>query len=89
MYYVYILLCGDRSLYTGITNDLVKRLAAHKAGTASRYTRSRGAIKFVYQESCANRSHAQKRESEIKSFTKRQKLELAKDWNKWKNAVIS
>jgi putative endonuclease len=73
MYYVYILLCADGSYYTGVTNHLEKRLQAHKEGTGARYTRARGAIRFVYSRRCRNRSYAQKRESAIKKMSRSQK----------------
>ncbi|PIW37114.1 MAG: hypothetical protein COW24_01825 [Candidatus Kerfeldbacteria bacterium CG15_BIG_FIL_POST_REV_8_21_14_020_45_12] len=75
-YYVYIIRCRDGSLYTGITNDPARRLAQHQAGTASRYTRSRGVEEMVYQETCKNRSLALKREAAIKTFSRVQKLAL-------------
>src|SRR6266699_185738 len=52
---VYVLRCADGSLYTGITNDLRRRLAAHRAGTASRYTRARGPVRVVHREPAADR----------------------------------
>jgi predicted GIY-YIG superfamily endonuclease len=67
---VYILRCADGSLYTGITNDLWKRLEKHNAGTASRYTRCRLPVILVYQEASANRSSATKRELTIKALKK-------------------
>lgn len=76
MYYVYILRCRDGSLYTGITTDLKRRLAEHKAGEGGHYTRSRGAQKVVYSEKARGRSAAQKREAEIKSWTRIEKLKL-------------
>jgi putative endonuclease len=76
MYFVYILRCADRSLYTGITNDVAKRLAAHKAGTASRYTRSRGALRFEYIERKLTKGNALKREAEIKKYSRAHKLAL-------------
>lgn len=78
MYFVYILRCKDRSLYTGITNDIERRLAAHKAGTASRYTRSRGALKFEYIEPKRTKGYALKREAAIKKLTRPEKLALIK-----------
>ena len=72
----YILRCADDTLYCGITNDLEKRLAAHNAGTASKYTRARVPVELVYAESCADRSAASKREMEIKGLTKTKKLAL-------------
>lgn len=78
MYFVYILECGDGSLYTGITNDLNKRLIAHQSGKGGRYTRGRQVIGFVYTERHPNRSVASKREAEIKSWRKEEKLALIK-----------
>ena len=76
MYFVYVLRCRDNSLYTGITNDIEKRLLAHKAGTASKYTRSRGALRFEYIERKKTRGNALRREAEIKHLTRKQKLAL-------------
>lgn len=74
MYFVYILECVDGSLYTGITNDLDRRLAAHRAGTASRYTAAKGAGNIVYVEQAAGRSEALRREAEIKSWRRQRKI---------------
>ncbi len=76
MYFVYILKCKDGSLYTGITTDVARRLAEHKAGTGAKYTRAKGVETLVYTEQCEGRSEASKREAEIKSLTRLQKLEL-------------
>ncbi len=75
-YFVYILLCKDRSLYTGITNDIAKRLAAHKKGTGARYTRSHPPLKIVHKEKYRTKGLALKREAEIKNLTRPQKLKL-------------
>lgn len=72
----YLLECSDGTLYCGITNDLDKRLAAHNAGSASKYTRARGPVRLVFAEGCADRSAASKRESEIKSLARSEKLKL-------------
>ncbi len=72
----YILRCADNTLYCGITNDLEKRVAAHNAGTASKYTRVRLPVELVFSEPCADRSTASKREMEIKGLKQAQKLEL-------------
>lgn len=76
MYFVYILECRDKSLYTGITTDLKRRFAQHKDGSASHYTASRGAKKMVYSEKQSNRSKALKREAAIKRLSRAQKLVL-------------
>lgn len=72
----YILRCADDTLYCGITNDLDKRLAAHNAGTAAKYTRSRGPVQLVFVEECADRSTASKREMAIKQLSRAEKLAL-------------
>jgi putative endonuclease len=77
-YHVYLLKCADGSIYTGITNDLKKRLKNHRDGTASKYTRAKGASRFIYSEVAANRSVALKREAEIKKWPRLKKLELAR-----------
>ncbi len=82
MYFVYILECKDTSLYTGITTNIARRFAEHKSGIASRYTRSRGANKIVYTESCTDRSSALKREAEIKHWQRAQKLILISEQSK-------
>lgn len=76
MYFVYILQCGDGTLYTGITTDVVRRLEKHKKGVGGRYTKSRRAEKIVFTEKHPNRSSALKREAEIKKKTRKKKLEL-------------
>jgi putative endonuclease len=73
---VYLLRCRDGSLYTGITNDLPKRLKAHAAGKASRYTRSRLPVDLAYEEHQPTKSRALKREAAIKRLPRRAKLDL-------------
>ena len=75
-WHVYMLRCADGSLYTGITNDLARRLAAHRAGTASRYTRSRRPVRLVYRERRRSRSAALKREAAIKRLPRAAKLRI-------------
>lgn len=70
---VYILKCSDGSFYTGITNNIKKRLEMHISGNGSKYLRGRLPIKLIYKESLANRSQASKREIEIKKLNKREK----------------
>lgn len=76
MYFVYLLRCGDSSLYTGITNDLKRRLEQHKAGEGGSFTRSKGAVRIVYSEVAGSRGAALKREMEIKRWTRKKKLDL-------------
>ncbi len=73
---VYMLLCGDGSLYTGCTNDLPRRLEAHQSGRGAKYTRSRPPVTLAYQEAAADRSAALRREAAIKRLTRRQKLDM-------------
>ena len=75
-WYVYILECGDGTLYTGVTVDLDRRLEEHKHGVGSKYTKGKKAKQFVYTETCTSRSEAGKREVEIKSMTRAEKLKL-------------
>ena len=75
-WHCYLLRCADGTLYCGITNDLEKRLAAHNAGTASKYTRTRLPVELAFAEPCADRSAASKREAEIKSLKREDKLAL-------------
>ncbi len=73
---VYILRCTDGTLYTGITNDLERRMAEHEAGQGAKYTKGRGPFKLVYQEICQDRGVASRREIEIKSLDRKAKLSL-------------
>lgn len=72
-WHLYILRCGDNSLYTGITTDVKKRLEAHQSGKGAKYTRGRGPLKLVYREECGSHSDALKREIEIKKLTRERK----------------
>ena len=76
MYFVYILECRDTSLYTGITNDLERRLKEHKNKKGGHYTSAKKAVKMVYTEEHPDRSSALKREAEIKSWPRVKKLDL-------------
>lgn len=76
MYFVYILQCGDSSLYTGITTDVERRFEEHRNGTGAAYTRAKKAKEIVYTKKCRNRSTAQKREAAIKRLTRLEKLKL-------------
>lgn len=73
---VYILECGDGSLYTGITDDLERRLKAHSSGKGAKYTRGRGPLTLCYREYCGDHSAALRRELQIKALKREKKLEL-------------
>ncbi|MEI7578536.1 MAG: GIY-YIG nuclease family protein [bacterium] len=74
MYYLYLLLCADNSLYTGITDDIKNRLAVHQSGKGSKYVRSRLPVKLIYQEEQSDKSTALKRELEVKSWSRTEKI---------------
>ncbi len=76
MNYTYILSCADGTLYTGWTNDLDRRLAAHNAGKGGKYTRARLPVTLVYSEEFATKEEAMSREWRIKQMTRAQKQVL-------------
>ena len=75
-YFLYILACADGSLYTGVTTDVKRRFAEHKKGAGGRFTRTRKVKRVVYTERHPDRSSAQKREAQIKSWPRKKKLAL-------------
>lgn len=75
-WFVYIVQCNDKTYYTGITNNLEKRIKNHNLGTASKYTRVRLPVKLVYTENQPNRSEASKREYQLKQLSRIQKEKL-------------
>ena len=78
-WFVYIVRCRDGSLYTGISNDVARRLTAHNRGTGARYTRSRGPVTLVHLERRRSRSAALRREAAIKALGRADKLALLID----------
>ena len=77
-YYVYIIECKNRALYTGITTDLKRRFAEHKSGRGSHYTGYNPAVRIRYSEEYPTRSQAAKREFQIKRWSRAKKLALIK-----------
>lgn len=75
-WWVYILLCADGTLYTGMTDDIPRRLRAHNTGRGAKYTRGRRPVLLVYQERCAGRSEALRREAALKRLSRREKWDL-------------
>jgi len=73
---VYVLQCADETLYTGITNDLDRRMEEHECGSGAKYTRGRAPFKLLHTEACPTRSQALKREAEIKSLDRVAKIKL-------------
>lgn len=75
-WFVYVLRCGDGSLYTGIARDVQARLQMHRSGKGAKYTRGRGPLELIYTEQCADKSEALKRELAIKALSREEKLHL-------------
>ncbi len=78
-WYLYILECGDYSLYTGITNNLEKRIKQHRLGKGAKYTRSHLPVRLVYFQKMESRSCASKMENKVKKLSRIKKLELIKN----------
>ncbi|MEP9853547.1 GIY-YIG nuclease family protein [Staphylococcus aureus] len=75
-HYIYIVKCKDGSLYTGYAKDIEKRVATHNKGQGAKYTKIRRPVELVYQEVFDTKSEALKREYEIKTYSRKQKLVL-------------
>ena len=76
MWSVYLLRCGDGSLYCGIALDVQARLAQHQAGQGAKYTRGRGPLELAYAEACGGRGEALRRERAVKRLSRAAKLRL-------------
>lgn len=76
-WHVYLLQCGDGTLYAGVTTDLARRVKEHGAGTGAKYTRSRLPVRLVWSEAVPGRGAAQRREAAIRRLTRVEKLALA------------
>ena len=85
MNYVYMLRCGDGSLYTGWTNNLTARLAAHQSGRGGKYTRSHLPVVLAYYETLPTRHEAMARERQIKGLRREEKLALISEKEKQNN----
>lgn len=79
-WYLYILHCGDGTLYTGITDNVPRRVAAHSAGKGAKYTRGRGPFVLAYLEELPSRSAALRREWAVKRLPRAEKLRMCKSW---------
>jgi len=75
-WFLYILRCQDGSFYTGVTNDIERRVTMHNSGRASRYTRSRRPVELLYQETCGSRTQALVRECFVKTYSRPEKEKL-------------
>ena len=78
---LYIIQCGDGTLYTGITVDVEHRFAMHQSGKGAKYTRGRGPLTLKYVENCGTHSVALQREVAVKRLTRQEKLELIEKQN--------
>jgi putative endonuclease len=78
MYYLYLLLCADKSIYTGVTNNIKRRFSEHKNKRGGHYTSSHDALKIVYKEEFATQKEALARERQIKRLPRQKKLDLIK-----------
>ena len=76
MWWVYMLRCGDGSLYTGTAADVDRRLAVHQSGKGAKYTRSHLPVEVVYREALPDRSAALRREIAVKRLSRAEKLDL-------------
>lgn len=78
MYFLYLIECRDKSIYTGITTDVARRFKEHQDGKGGHYTRAKKVVKVLYTEKLKTRSRALKREAEIKKWSRKKKLNLIK-----------
>lgn len=79
-WYLYVLRCGDGTLYTGITTNIEKRLAAHRAGKGAKYTRGRAPLELIYRELCGSHSDALKKEYRFKQLPRAEKERIIASW---------
>jgi putative endonuclease len=75
-WFLYIIECADNSLYTGITNNIERRVAEHNDGAGARYTRSRRPVRLRYHEACESRSEALIRECAVRLLSPKEKRAL-------------
>lgn len=82
LFYIYMLECSDKSLYTGYTVSVDERIKAHNSGKASKYTRARLPAKLVYVEIFDNKVDAMRRECKVKAMPRSEKLKLVMNYTK-------
>jgi len=76
-WHLYLLRCGDGTLYCGIALDVAARLQAHREGKGARYTKGRGPLELIHTEACGTKGDALRREREVKALPRARKLALA------------
>ena len=81
-WFVYILRCSDGTLYTGMTDDVARRVEVHNSGKGAKYTRGRLPVEVLYTEECESYSAALKREYAIKQLTRKEKMALMAEYTK-------
>lgn len=81
-WFLYLLECRNGALYCGITTDVERRFAQHMAGRGARYTKANPPVKVVYQETCASREDALRREIQVKGLSAAGKRALCRAWRK-------
>ena len=86
-WWVYILRCGDGTLYTGTAADVERRLAAHRRGRGAKYTRGRGPLAVVYREECPDQGSALRREAAIKKLSRQEKLRMIRQFEECKTVI--
>lgn len=79
-WFVYIVECSDKSLYTGITNNLENRIRTHNEGKGAKYTRARRPVVLKYYETASDKSSASKREIALKRLSRIQKIKLISNY---------
>lgn len=79
---VYMVECSDGTIYTGISNDVPKRVLTHNSGKGAKYTKTRLPVVLKWQKQCENRSEASKEEYKVKKLTKKQKLKLIEEYER-------
>ncbi|MBR4571189.1 MAG: GIY-YIG nuclease family protein [Candidatus Riflebacteria bacterium] len=84
-WFVYIVECSDKSLYTGITNNLENRIKTHNKGKGAKYTRARRPVVLKYYETASDKSSASKREIALKNLSRSQKIKLINFQNNHQN----
>jgi len=89
VYYVYMVVCSDDTIYTGYTNDLDSRIVKHNRGKGAKYVRGRCPVKLIYQEIHNSKSDAMKREYQIKRLTHMEKLFLVSEKNEEKRIGLN
>jgi putative endonuclease len=81
LWYVYILKCADNTYYTGITNNIKRRIQQHNTNKGAKYTKGRGPFSLVYQDKCKDRGEASRKECAIKKLCLAEKISLISTYN--------